>query len=85
MHPAQGVRGYAESPAMQRAAQLSGMLALWILGLLGLGVLCPARFNFPSSAMAYQRSADGHQFSLTVAADRIEQYDSNTRTWTQSY
>jgi hypothetical protein len=70
---------------MQRAAQLSGMLALWILGLLGLGVLCSARFDFPSSAMTYQRSGDGHQFSLTVAADRIEQYDSSIRTWTQSH
>ncbi len=214
MHPAQGVHGYAESADMQRAAQLSGMVALWFLGLLGLGALCSAwlhdqpellwaaastyflalvmlsrvkgrsrawsawglipvlgwlpllamkdirdsdssppgplrraassalsvsvaallglilvgstissrssmhrtrsgwelvesieayheshgvypttldevemagRPDFPSGAMTYQRSADGHQFSLTVAADRIGQYDSNTRTWTQSY
>jgi len=43
------------------------------------------RPDFPSSAMSYQRSSDGRHFSLTVTADRIDQYDSSTRIWTQSH
>ena len=43
------------------------------------------RPDFPASAMRYRRSDDGQRLSLTVAADRVDLYDSSTRTWTQSY